>query len=398
MVYGYYFRFLKLTHNKFMSAKLAQIAYGMRKLKFRLNSSKINQVNINITHDEALKLLHNVSPDKGKVAEPINPPINPDLDLSVVIPIYNYADLIGENISSILNQDTQYKYEVILVDDGSTDGAQDIVREFAGKDPRVKAIFQKNQGIAGARNTGVNEANGRYLMFIDCDDVVEPDLVQTLMNAAYEQDADIAMCGHNLVKERDGKIIQAIPNIYPEYNLKKYDKDAKILNYAGLPWCKVYKRELWNNVRFLPGYWYEDTIIHALLFTQCKKFVYVPKVCYQYRWYENNFSHTQENHKNPKCIDRYWMLVHILAQCRILNLDHGVRFYTMLIKHLSAYYYPTISGMDNDVIESMFVLACDLYDEYYDNKTYKLPYVLRKTEKALQTRNLELWKLCSKNQ
>ena len=206
------------------------------------------------------------------------------------------------------------------------------------------------------------------------------------------------MCGHNLVKERDGKIIQTIPNIYSDYNLKKYDKDAKILNYSGLPWCKVYKRELWNNVRFLPGYWYEDTIIHALLFTQCKKFVYVPKVCYQYRWYENNFSHTQDNHENPKSTDRYWMLVHILGQCRMLNLDHGVRFYTMLIKHLSAYYYPTISALDDNVIEAMFVLACDLYDEYYDNKTYKLPYVLKKTEKALQTRNLELWKLCSKNQ
>lgn len=322
---------------------------------------------------------------------------DPAIDLSVIIPVYNYANLLKANIESVLNQKTAYRFELILVDDGSTDGAQEIVRQYAG-DPRVKAIFQKNQGIAGARNTGLNHACGRYIMFVDCDDVVEADLVDTLMSKAEKEDCDIVMCAHNLVKERDGRVYATIPNIYSDDNLAGYHGNAKILNYAGLPWAKVYKRELWENVRYLPGYWYEDTIIHALVFTQCKRFAYVPKVCYQYRWYEKNFSHVQGNRVNPKCIDRYWMLEPILEKAKELGVNHGECYYTMLIKHLSAYYYPTIAGMDEQTVDDLFVLACDLLRKYGVKEKIRLPYMLRLTEKALLTGDINLWKLATRYQ
>ena len=316
--------------------------------------------------------------------------------VSVIVPVFNMSAYLERCVLSIMNQEYQ-NLEIVLVDDGSTDGAQEIVRRYE-RDSRVKTIFQKNQGIAGARNTGLNHATGRFIMFVDCDDVVEKDLVQTLMSRAELENCDIVMCAHNLVKERNGQVYATIPNVYSSGNLLGYSGSAVILNYAGLPWAKVYRRELWDNVRYLPGYWYEDTIIHMLLFTQCRKFSYVPKVCYQYRWYEKNFSHVQGNAVNPKCIDRYWMLVPILEKAQTLGVAQGECFYTALIKHLSVYYYPTVSGMDDRTVEDLFILACDLFRQYRKDSTVKLPYMLRVTEKALRKGDINLWKLAIKYQ
>lgn len=397
MIYGFYFRFLRLTHNTLLSAVFAKLARAVYFVMYLFQRIAGRTRIVKGDPDKAREMIADMHPDP--LGRPIikNAPLNESIDLSIIVPVYNYASLICKNIESILNQDTQYCYELIIVDDGSTDGAREIVRSYE-TDDRVNVICQENQGIAGARNTGLQHASGKYVAFVDCDDVVTSDLVETLLAKAFEGDYDIVMCGHNLVKEKDGSEYAVIPNVYAPYNLSGYCKDAEILNYAGLPWGKVYKRELWENVRFLPGYWYEDTIIHALLFLQCKKFAYVPKVCYQYRWYENNFSHTQSKAENPKCIDRYWMLLPILEKAKELKLLDSDRFYTMLLKHLSAYYYPTIAGLGQPTVDALFVLACELYRQYRPKRKVKLPYMLRVTEKALDRGDIELWKLAIKYQ
>ena len=397
MIHGFYFRFLKMTHSVRISALLSRIAYLVFMVKYLLERVTCKPRIVLGNPQEARQRIQMRHPDP--MGRPVieNAAVNPELDLSIIVPVYNYAELIETSIESILNQKTKYRFELILVDDGSTDGAQEIVRRYAC-DPRVKAIFQENQGIAGARNTGLNHASGRYIMFVDCDDVVESDLVETLMSKAEQDHCDMVMCAHNLVKEREGKTYATIPNVYTDSNLSGYHGNAAILNYAGLPWAKVYKRELWENVRYFPGYWYEDTIIHALLFTQCRRFAYVPKVCYQYRWYEKNFSHVQGNTANPKCLDRYWMLIPILEKAHELGIDSGECFYTMLIKHLSAYYYPTIADMDDQTIDDLFILACELLRKYGVQAKAKLPYMLRVTEKALITGDINLWKLATKYQ
>ena len=398
MIHGFFFRFLKLTRSVWLSCVLSRMAYAVYLFRFFLERIRCKPRIVKGDPQEAEKRLEQIHPDPMGRPEIGNTAVNPEIDLSIIIPVYNYADLLKANIESVLNQKTAYQFEVILVDDGSTDGAQDIVRGYES-DPRVKAIFQKNQGIAGARNTGLNHASGRYFMFVDCDDVVENHLVETLMSKAEQDQCDIVMCAHNLVKEREGRVYATIPNVYSDDNLAGYHGEAKILNYAGLPWAKVYRRELWEKVRYLPGYWYEDTIIHALLFTQCRKFAYVPEVCYQYRWYEKNFSHVQQGKKvNPKCIDRYWMLLPILETAKELGVNRGECFHTMLIKHLSAYYYPTISGMDEKTVDDLFILACDLLEKYGQENDVRMPYMLWVTEKALREGDINLWKLATKYQ
>ena len=394
MIYGFYFRFYGKFHNSVFSSALAKLAYMLYCCVFFLKKLRHKRVSVDVNIDDARNIVNGIHPrlDSHPVYE--NKPIDDNIDLSIVVPVYNYVDIIESNIDSILNQKTEYNYQLIIVDDGSTDGAADVLKKYADN-PKVKLIFQKNAGIGAARNTGINNADGKYLMFVDCDDIVHDDIVETLINKAYSENYDMVMCAHNLSKERNGVIYEIVPNVYPKYNLIGYKNGDEIMNLAGLPWCKAYKREIWNNVRFFPGYWYEDTIIQFLIFMQCKNYAYIPKIEYEYKWYEKNFSHTQGNSANPKSIDTYWLLIEILEQYKKNNMPVDDRLYTLVLRHISTYYYSSVKNLDSKVVEALFVLAKDLYSEYKPNHKVKLPFMLRQVEKSFGNNDIELWKLAS---
>lgn len=394
MIYGFYFRFYGKFHNSVFSSVLAKLAYMLYCCVFFLKKLRHKRVSVDVNIDDARNIVNGIHPrlDSHPVYE--NKPIDDNIDLSIVVPVYNYVDIIESNIDSILNQKTEYNYQLIIVDDGSTDGAADVLKKYADN-PNVKLIFQKNAGIGAARNTGINNSDGKYLMFVDCDDIVHDDIVETLMNKAYSENYDMVMCAHNLSKERNGAIYEIVPNVYPKYNLIGYKNGDEIMNLAGLPWCKAYKREIWNNVRFFPGYWYEDTIIQFLIFMQCKNYAYIPKIEYEYKWYEKNFSHTQGNSANPKSIDTYWLLIEILEQYKKNNMPVNDRLYTLVLRHISTYYYGSVKNLDSKVVEALFVLAKDLYSEYKPNHKVKLPFMLRQVEKSFDNNDIELWKLAS---
>jgi hypothetical protein len=132
-----------------------------------------------------------------------------------------------------------------------------------------------------------------------------------------------------------------------------------------------------------------------LIFPQCKNYAYIQKSLYEYKWYENNFSHTQNKDTNPKSIDRYWMFLRILNQYDKLNLKHNNMFYTLLFRHLSDFYYSSIKGLDKEIVNSLFVLAKELYKKYKPSHKVKLSYMLKQVEKAFDNDDIELWKLAS---
>ena len=110
--------------------------------------------------------------------------------ISVIIPVYNVENYLRECIESVLNQ-TFRDFEVILVDDGSTDSSGDICDEYVEKDERVTVIHQKNGGLSVARNTGLSEANGKYVYFLDSDDYISENALATLLNIAENDSSDI---------------------------------------------------------------------------------------------------------------------------------------------------------------------------------------------------------------
>ena len=121
--------------------------------------------------------------------------------ISVVVPIYNTKPYLVECIESILDQKINVPIEVLLIDDGSTDGCGEICDKYAARDARVRVIHQENQGLSVARNAGINAARGRYYAFIDSDDVVLPRFLQTLYDACEQNDAYMSLCALEQVQE-----------------------------------------------------------------------------------------------------------------------------------------------------------------------------------------------------
>ncbi len=391
MKQGFYLFFHKRIPVEWICVALSNMAYFLYCVKFWFKKLTRTKRKVEMDREEALKIVEDLYPYVTDKAEVINHPLDENIDLSVIIPIYNYENLIEGMIESVLNQKTKYTYEVILVDDGSRQPAKDILEKYKGR-PFVKVIHQENGGIGVARNTGLNNASGRYFMFIDCDDTVHDDIVECLMSEAYKNDRDMVMCAHNLSKEKDGKIFSITPNIYPKYNLMGYKDGDYLWNFAGLPWCKVYKREMFENIRFIPGYWYEDTIIHFLVFRLCHSFEYIPEVKYEYRWYENNFSHTQS--KAPKrSVQRYWMLLRCIEETEKLGLEKDVIFYKLLLRHLGSFYYRDLENIGNEAIDALYFLGRELLVKYRPSEKYTLSYALKQIEKGLLENDIELWKL-----
>ena len=113
--------------------------------------------------------------------------------ISLIIPVYNVQEYIEKALQSVVNQ-TFKDFEVIIVNDGSKDQSVEIVKKFIRKYDNFRLINQENQGLSGARNTGLKEAKGEYIAFIDSDDFIENNFLEELYNLAVDNDADISYC------------------------------------------------------------------------------------------------------------------------------------------------------------------------------------------------------------
>lgn len=115
--------------------------------------------------------------------------------ISIIVPVYQVKDYIGECVKSLLDQ-TYTNLEILLVDDGSTDGSGEICDQYADRDNRVRVVHQENQGLSSARNAGIDLAEGEYVAFVDSDDMVLPGFIETLYGMVREYQADIAVCAY----------------------------------------------------------------------------------------------------------------------------------------------------------------------------------------------------------
>ena len=134
------------------------------------------------------------------------------IKISVLIPVHNVERYIMQSIHSILPQHRSY-FEIILIDDGSTDDSLKVLNEYSGNS-KVKIIDKDNNGAGAARNSGINIASGKYIAFIDCDDSINENMVDRLLTEAYTNNCDIVICAHNLIRIKDEQVISVLPSIY----------------------------------------------------------------------------------------------------------------------------------------------------------------------------------------
>ena len=204
--------------------------------------------------------------------------------VSIVIPVYNVEKYIEKCLLSVINQ-TYKNLEIIIVNDGTKDNSLKICERIKQMDERVKIINQKNGGLSCARNTGIDNANGEYICFVDSDDFLENDFVEVLLNFAKEKNVDICACDFWYIDENDKKWTLKEKNDKMYSNIEAI-KDI-LLDYQKtevMTWNKIYKLDIFKkyNIRFPVGKLHEDNYTTYKLYYYSNGVYLVNKKLYYY--------------------------------------------------------------------------------------------------------------------
>ena len=224
--------------------------------------------------------------------------------ISVIVPVYNVEAYLEKCVESILKQ-TYTNLEILLVNDGSTDNSGELCDQLAQRDQRIRVIHKENGGLSDARNRGIEEASSDLIGFIDSDDYIEQDMYETLYRQMLESSADLSMCGHydvyHQIPEKQVATIQTL-ELTPQEAIKMV-MEAKILSVTAVN--KLYRKELFEELRFEIGKIAEDAFIMIALIHQCRKVVATNEKKYYYVHRENSITTQKFSLKFLNVIEAY---------------------------------------------------------------------------------------------
>ena len=226
-------------------------------------------------------------------------------EVSVIIPVYNTELFLGDCLNSVLAQ-TFTDFEIIIVNDGSTDNSAKILEQFSQKDSRINIIHQENRGLSEARNAGLKVVRGNWITFVDSDDMLAPNFLQRLLDAAKQNNASIACSDKHLFwKESDvgnGNIATAqVIALSPEKTLEKalYQKEGP--DYSA--WSKLYNATVWKSRRFTPGIYFEDMDCIPQVLLESDKVAFVSEPLYLNRRHNTSILATSYNRKKAELLN-----------------------------------------------------------------------------------------------
>ncbi len=205
------------------------------------------------------------------------------IKISVIVPVYNAGTTLNKSISSVLNQ-TLGDFELLLINDGSTDNSAEVCRELAESDSRIVYIQKENGGAASARNLGVQKARGEYLCFVDGDDYIDPSMLEFFYNTASKYNADIVQCGYFMENGDSVSRISASSGVFAGEEINQKMIEIKSKNLIDSPCNKAYRREfvLASGVTMPEGEAFEDTDFNLRLLKYSPKFVVCDECFYHY--------------------------------------------------------------------------------------------------------------------
>ena len=208
-----------------------------------------------------------------------------DFTVSIIIPVYNVHQFLAESLNSVINQ-TYTNLEIIVVDDGSTDGSDEICDEYAVEDSRIRVIHQKNKGLSGARNTGLDIMSGDVVAFLDSDDAFNEEMIQRMVETMLNNDADVVICRYSSCRTT-GRIpfpktssTNATSLVYDRKEALRALLSGKIDWYA---WNKVYRRECFDSIRYPEGQVYEDIVTTYEILDASQKIAVIEEPLIMYR-------------------------------------------------------------------------------------------------------------------
>ncbi|MCM1521137.1 MAG: glycosyltransferase [Muribaculaceae bacterium] len=300
-----------------------------------------------IDFERVSSFLGSISPDPKSSTICHNEATEYKYDLQIIMPVYNVGKYLRECLESVFAQieDLDYKVIVIAVNDGSTDSSLEILKEYQNR-RNFRILDQKNGGLSVARNNGLKKIQSEYIMFIDSDDMLAPGSIKLLMDCIVKNDYSIVQGNYDLF---DGRKSLGIV------------REKHLLGY---PWAKIYKSSLFRNLHFPPGYWFEDTFVHFLIHSYCRKdeFKCLDEVVYRYRVNEGGIVHSSVG--KPKNLDTLYVTASLLRDASELNMEMDnlrVPFLEQLVVN-----YRRISNIGSDTINhAVFLYTCCLYQRYF---------------------------------
>lgn len=225
--------------------------------------------------------------------------------ISIIVPIYNTEKYLKRCIESILNQ-TYKNIELLLIDDGSTDNSLKICEEYALKDDRIRVFHKENGGQGSARNMGIENAKGEYIGFVDSDDYISPQMYEILLNDIETYDADISSCRTGHTEDFD---VTGTDEIRIYENDEIIEMHLKFTEEIGQsPADKLYKKKMWDEVRFLQIRAYEDAATIYRVLYKAKKVVYRDISLYHYIRRDNSTMTQPFSKVTFQMIDVYYQM------------------------------------------------------------------------------------------
>lgn len=288
----------------------------------------VNNYNPDLVDFEKCRLeLERYNPDLKSYSSCEYPFYDNQLDVSIIVPAYNVQDYIDECLRSLINQKTIYRYEIIVINDGSSDSTLEIASKF--KTDKLRIINRSNEGVSCARNVGIKNALGEYLIFCDADDYMKENAVQILLDTAKDTKADIVEGAYRYIY-KSGRIGRVV---------KHRLFGSKMVDSFGMPWCKCIKRSLFRNICFPRNYWFEDSIIHQLILPLANRVIWINDVVYYYRI--NNNGITSSSAGNPRSIDSLWITVSLFNERQMLEIPLSVDYYKYILNMLRLGFHRT---------------------------------------------------------
>lgn len=231
------------------------------------------------------------------------------MKLSIIVPVYNVEAFLRKCVDSLLAQDLPKEdYEVILVDDGSTDGSGALGDTLAAEHGNIRVIHQQNRGLSGARNAGIPVASGDYILFVDSDDYLCPNVLETLVGLMESKDLDILRFNYQNV-DMDGKVFE--PNKYSkpfvDYSSEVCDGETFLnerLGFACYAWQFMVKTSILQQEgnRFKEGIFFEDVEWTPRILLQARRVASTDTVVYNYLFRTGSIARNTDHEKKRKAI------------------------------------------------------------------------------------------------
>ncbi len=314
--------------------------------------------------------------------------------VSVIIPVYNVEKYISECLESLIHQ-TYKDIEIIIVNDGSTDSSEEIIKSYLEESNNIIYIYQKNKGTAEARNKGIESANGDYVLFVDSDDYLDKDMIQKMYNSADKNNSDVVVCGH--IKFYDGnssknKIINYDGYENNIYNGKQVLDLMLSLRVKGYLCDKLFKRKklLESDFKLEPNRYIEDWFPVIKQIKQAKIITFINEPLYYYRQRNGSALHTI----NKKLLDDYVYTVDIIndyldknevqydKECK--NAFDCETFYSVI----RYFYLNNYKDKKQSDIYKKFVKS-----DYYNHVKFNYSFFINKRIDLSRKLKLLLWKL-----